>query len=199
LGGARKEYSKYLQVFCMTFALKGRHQTEWDFEWERGKQRSWGFSSGPQVRLLRRWRWRWRWWWPCSGPGPGILWLQLIMQFAVGLLAAPWKSRIIWQDIYAALVAFAVAIALAKLGATGGVAASPGQLFSYESSFDLIYAPYGLTSCRSNCVICGLPVAEIRKILHFTHTIFEWTTVRNFNWIKQSAKPKPGPGFTKLN
>lgn len=38
-------------------------------------------------------------------PGPGVLRLQLIMQFAVGLLAAPRKSRIIWQDIYAALVA----------------------------------------------------------------------------------------------
>lgn len=29
LAGAGKEYSKYLQVFCMTFAIKGRHQTEW--------------------------------------------------------------------------------------------------------------------------------------------------------------------------
>jgi len=28
-------------------------------------------------------------------PGPGVLRLQLIMQFAVGLLAAPRKSRII--------------------------------------------------------------------------------------------------------
>lgn len=91
LAGAGKEYSKYLQVFCMTFALKGRHQTEWPSRRKGVEERFSGFSpSHPQygigammitsmiaetIMMV-----------VMAMLGPGILWLQLIMQFAVGLL-----------------------------------------------------------------------------------------------------------------